>query len=107
MRIEYDAEADALYILLRDCESGHTVDVDDAHGVSIRVDDSGRPVGIEILWASELLGADLDTLEIETDHPLPRLLSETDVVHPDTRQPLHVIRVQLRKPGKTVKKTPA
>jgi uncharacterized protein YuzE len=107
MRIEYDHDADALYISLRDCESRSRVDVDDARGVGVDLDDAGRPVGIEILWASELLESGLDTIEIETDHPLPRLLAESNVVHPDTNQPLHIIKLQLKKPAKVAKKKPA
>ena len=54
MRIEYDKEVDALYILLRDAKPVDTKDVEE--GVTIDLDENGHIVGIEILDATEKLG---------------------------------------------------
>ena len=54
MKIEYDKEVDALYILLRDCQADDVMDVEE--GVTVDLDDKGHIVGIEILDASERLG---------------------------------------------------
>ena len=51
MRIEYDPEADALYIYLRMVEPHHNVDIEE--GVSVDLDGDGHIVGIEILDASK------------------------------------------------------
>lgn len=50
MRIEYDPEADALYIHLRDVAVGDSVDIEE--GVTVDLDPQGHIVGIEILDAS-------------------------------------------------------
>jgi uncharacterized protein YuzE len=54
MKIEYDKEADALYIILRDVPATDSKDLDE--GVTIDLDDDGKIVGLEILDASERLG---------------------------------------------------
>ena len=54
MRIEYDKEVDALYILLRDAKPVDTRDIEE--GVTIDLDENGHIVGIEILDATEKLG---------------------------------------------------
>ena len=54
MKIEYDKEVDALYILLRDVPPADTVDIEE--GVTVDLDGDGHIVGIEILDASERLG---------------------------------------------------
>ncbi len=54
MRIEYDKEVDALYILLRDAQPVDTRDVEE--GVTIDLDYEGHIVGIEILDATDRLG---------------------------------------------------
>ena len=65
MRIQYDREVDALYIQVRDVEPDHVVDIPGTFGFSADVDSSGSLVGIEILQATKLLGADLKSLTIE------------------------------------------
>ena len=54
MRINYDPEADAIYVQLR------TGDVDDTRQISKYVfvdeDENGSPLGLEILFASQILG---------------------------------------------------
>ena len=54
MRIEYDKEVDALYILLRDAKPVDAMDVEE--GVTIDLDENGHIVGIEILDAIDRLG---------------------------------------------------
>ncbi|MDO8692303.1 MAG: DUF2283 domain-containing protein [Dehalococcoidia bacterium] len=50
MRIEYDPEADALYIHLREVSVGDTVDIE--QGVTVDLDTDGHIIGVEILDAS-------------------------------------------------------
>jgi uncharacterized protein YuzE len=61
LQIDYDPEADALYIRLRDGE------VDDTQQVSkyiyVDVDEVGVPLGLEILFASQVL-ADQDVTTV-------------------------------------------
>ena len=54
MKIEYDKEVDALYILLTDAKPVDTMDVED--GVTIDLDDQGHIVGMEVLDATDRLG---------------------------------------------------
>ena len=54
MRITYDPNADALYILLRDAEPKDSADMED--GVTADLDEGGHVIGIEILDARERLG---------------------------------------------------
>ncbi len=72
MKIEYDPEANALYITLREGRVDHTEEVTES--VSVDLDAEGRPVGIEILDVRELLG--LESLGQVT---LMNLLSEPAV----------------------------
>jgi uncharacterized protein YuzE len=55
MKIEYDAQVDIMYIELRDADILESDEA--ADGVIVDYDKNGRPVGIEILDASALLGA--------------------------------------------------
>ena len=65
MRIEYDDEADALYILLKD---SHPVDARDiGAGVVADFDEKGDIVGLEVLYAAEKLGLEsILTVTIDT-----------------------------------------
>ena len=54
MKIEYDKEVDALYILLTNVKPVDTMDVEE--GVTIDLDGQGHIVGIEILDATDRLG---------------------------------------------------
>lgn len=47
MKIEYDKEADALYIVLRDVPASDSKDLEE--GVTIDLDDKGHIVGLEAL----------------------------------------------------------
>lgn len=64
MRIEYDKEADALYIQLRDEYVEDNIDVEE--GISIDLDKKRHVVGIEILDASKkLTSRDMTNITIE------------------------------------------
>lgn len=54
MKIEYDPEANALYITLREGRIHHTEEVTER--LSVDIDADGGPVGIEILDVRELVG---------------------------------------------------
>lgn len=55
MKIEYDPEADALYIQVREADVGDNIDIED--GVTVDVDADRHIVGLEILDASKRLTA--------------------------------------------------
>lgn len=54
MKIEYDQEADALYIQFREEYPADNLDVEE--GITIDVDAQGHVVGIEVLKASKRIG---------------------------------------------------
>lgn len=71
MKIEYDKEADALYIILRDIPASDSKDLEE--GVTVDLDDKGHIVGLEILDASERLGLEaLTNISIE-NMPLEKI----------------------------------
>jgi len=51
MRIEYDREADAVYIYLHEKEVSRTIEL--SHGVNIDLDAQDRLIGIEVLAATQ------------------------------------------------------
>lgn len=51
MRIEYDREADAVYIYLQEKEVSKTIEL--SHGVNIDLDAQNRLIGIEVLDATQ------------------------------------------------------
>jgi len=53
LRIEYDKEADALYIQLREASVDDNIDIEE--GVTVDLDEKRHIVGIEILDASKKL----------------------------------------------------
>lgn len=64
MRIEYDPEADALYIRFRNAKPADNVDVED--GLTVDLDGRKRLVGIEILDVSRRLPPDaLATITVQ------------------------------------------
>jgi uncharacterized protein YuzE len=64
LRIEYDKEADALYIQLREAKVDDNIDVEE--GVTIDLDEKKHIIGIEILDASKKLSLkDLINITIE------------------------------------------
>ncbi len=64
MKIEYDKEADALYIQLREASVDDNIDIEE--GVTVDLDEKKHIVGIEILDASKKLSLkDLVNITIE------------------------------------------
>jgi uncharacterized protein YuzE len=64
LKIEYDKEADALYIQLREASVDDNIDIED--GVTVDLDEKKHIVGIEILDASKRLSLkDLVNITIE------------------------------------------
>ncbi len=71
MRIEYDKEADALYIQLREASVDDNTDIEE--GVTVDLDEKKHIVGIEILDASKRLSLEnLVNITIQI-FPLKRL----------------------------------
>jgi len=63
VKIEYDPEADALYIQIRDVPPSDNIDIEE--GVTVDVDAEGHIVGVEILDASKRLSpSDLANITI-------------------------------------------
>ena len=67
MKINYDPQADALYIKFQDGESTRTKKV--AEGILIDLDEKGLLYGIEILGTKERLPL-LDLARVKADLPL-------------------------------------
>ena len=64
MKIEYDKQADALYIQIRDNYADDNIDIEE--GVSIDIDSDGHIIGIEILDVSKRLSLEeLSKLTVE------------------------------------------
>jgi uncharacterized protein YuzE len=64
VKIEYDPEADALYILIREARADDNIDIED--GVTVDVDEHKHIVGLEILDASKRLSpSDLSSITIQ------------------------------------------
>jgi len=64
LKIEYDRQADALYIQLREAVVEDNIDIEE--GVTVDLDEKRHIVGIEILDASEKLSLrDLVNITIE------------------------------------------
>ncbi len=64
MKIEYDKEADALYIQLREASIEDNIDIEE--GVTVDLDEKKHIVGIEILDASKRMSLkDLVNITIE------------------------------------------
>ena len=64
MKIEYDPEADALYIQVREADAANNIDIEE--GVSVDVDADRHIVGLEILDASKrLTPSDLSNIVIQ------------------------------------------
>jgi uncharacterized protein YuzE len=64
VKIEYDPDADALYIQVREVEVADNVDIED--GVTVDLDADNHIVGLEILDASKRLSpSDLSNIVIQ------------------------------------------
>ncbi len=68
MRIEYDAEPDALYVQFKEVRPNDNVDL--VEGMTIDLGEEGRLVGLEILDAAERLGLEsLQNVSLECMSP--------------------------------------
>ena len=56
MKIEYDQQADALYVQFREVHPEDNIDVED--GVTVDLDGQGHIIGLEILDAAKRFGLD-------------------------------------------------
>ena len=75
MKIEYDREADALYIQLREVDVEDNIDIEE--GITVDLDEKRHIVGIEILDASKKLSLkDLVNITIE-NLPIDRVETAT------------------------------
>ena len=64
MRIEYDKEADALYIQLKEVSVDDNIDIEE--GLTVDLDEKRHVVGIEILDANKKLSlSDMANITIE------------------------------------------
>jgi uncharacterized protein YuzE len=68
MEIEYDAEANAIYITLREAEIADTKEITD--DLAIDFDGDQRPVGIELLNVSAMLTPE-DLAKVTIENLLP------------------------------------
>ncbi|HEX5479088.1 MAG TPA: DUF2283 domain-containing protein [Dehalococcoidia bacterium] len=63
MKLEYDRQADAIYIRLKEAEVANTRELDE--NVIVDLDAHGRMVGIELLFVSDYLSAeDIDSFTV-------------------------------------------
>ena len=60
IHVSYDPRADALYIRFREAAVDESDEV--RAGVIMDYDRKGKPIGIEVLDASKIIGADLNLL---------------------------------------------
>ena len=75
LKIEYDREADALYIQLREVDVEDNIDIEE--GITVDLDEKRHIVGIEILDASKKLSLkDLVNITIE-NLPIDRVETAT------------------------------
>jgi len=64
VKIEYDAEANALYIQIREARVDDNIDIED--GVTVDLDEDRHIVGVEILDATKRLSpSDLSSITIQ------------------------------------------
>ena len=56
MKIEYDREADALYIQLKESYVHDNIDIEE--GISVDIDENGHAIGIEILDVTHRIPAE-------------------------------------------------
>jgi uncharacterized protein YuzE len=56
MKIEYDKEADAIYIQLKEAYVHDNIDIEE--GISVDIDENGHVIGIEILDVTHRIPAE-------------------------------------------------
>ena len=70
MQINYDLQADAIYIRLREGEVDNTLPV--GKYIYADVDENGMPLGLEILFASRVMASkELTSVSFNVSHLLP------------------------------------
>lgn len=63
MKLEYDPQADAIYLRLKDAEIASTREVED--NLIVDLDAAGRMIGIELLFVSDYLAPeDIDSFTV-------------------------------------------
>ena len=63
MKLEYDPQADAIYLRLKDVEIASTREVED--NLIVDLDAAGRMIGIELLFVSDYLAPeDIDSFTV-------------------------------------------
>jgi len=68
MQIDYDPQADTIYIQLRPGEVDDTLEV--SKDIYVDVDQEGVPLGLEILFARRVLGqVDLASITVNISQP--------------------------------------
>ena len=68
MQIDYDPQADTIYIQLRPGEVDDTLEV--SQSIYVDVDKDGVPLGLEILFARRVLGqVDLASITVNISQP--------------------------------------
>jgi uncharacterized protein YuzE len=68
MKIEYDAEANAVYITLRESQVADTHEITD--DMAVDFDSQHRPIGIELLNVSDMLSPE-DLAKVTIENLLP------------------------------------
>ncbi|HWV87361.1 MAG TPA: DUF2283 domain-containing protein [Capillimicrobium sp.] len=95
---QYDPEADALYVRLRDGERDRAIEIDDA--LYVDVDAEGRALGIEILYPE--LGMDLEAVasRFQLHDQLPAIVAAIADAHapgitPTVTAPDHLVSTSI------------
>jgi uncharacterized protein YuzE len=95
---QYDPEADALYVRLRDGERDRAIEIDDA--LYVDVDAEGRALGIEILYPE--LGMDLEAVasRFQLHDQLPAIVAAIADTHapgitPTVTAPDHLVSTSI------------
>jgi uncharacterized protein YuzE len=69
MQIDYDPQADTIYIQLRQGEVDNTLEVNNY--IYVDIDSNQVPLGIEILFASRILGqVDMASITLNISRPV-------------------------------------
>ena len=86
LKIEYDKEADALYIQLREASVEDNIDIEE--GVTVDLDEKKHIVGIEILDASkrlslkDLVNITIENLPVEKVESVPIWIHDREISPP-------------------------
>ncbi len=70
MEIDYDPQADAIYVRLREGEVDDTREINKY--IYVDVDETGLPIGLEILFASQILESeDVTSVTLNIGRAMP------------------------------------